>query len=662
MQKQQLDQLAINTLRVHSVEMIEKANSGHPGTPLGVAPVVWALYNNVMKHNPRHPYWIDRDRFVLSAGHASALLYSVLNLFGYPISREDLANFRQWGSPTAGHPEISTIGVEAGTGPLGQGIAMGVGMALAERILADNFNTDKEKLIDHYTYVLHGDGCIQEGVASEACSFAGTQKLHKLITIYDRNQITIDGNIDLTFREDVRKRYEAYGWQVLELADANDVEGFLKLIDAAKADKEHPSLIIVNSVIGFGSPVAGSNKAHGAPLGKLNLENTKKALQWPLDAEDFATDPELEQYIAEKQKSLQQADDAWQMRFVNWRKENPELKDKWQKFFFPDFDQVAADPAFREIPEKAEASRNSSHRALNVLARHLPNLIGGSADLAGSNKSWLEDKGMICSEQKAGQNINYGIREFAMSCIMNGLALHGGLRPYCATFFTFSDYMRSGIRSSALMNLPVMYVFTHDSIGVGEDGPTHQPIEHLSSFRAMPNILTFRPADYVETAAAYLYGLKSGRPVLLALSRQGLEQITLPAEERHVEKGAYIVRDVEQPEIILIATGSEVSLLTQVQTELAKEGIGSRLVSMPCQELFLEQDPAYQEAVLPSACTKRLACEAGSGQSWYRFVGPQGKVHGIDRFGASAPGDKIFEELGFTVDQLVKEAKEVLAK
>lgn len=656
-----LDQAAITTLRVHSIEMVEKAKSGHPGMALGAAPIIWAIYKEGMKHNPQNPQWVNRDRFVLSAGHSTPLLYSLLNLLGYNLSAEDLANFRQLHSKTPGHPEVViTPGVDAGTGPLGQGVAMGVGMALAEAHLAAKFNRPGFPIMDHYTFVLHGDGCPQEGVAMEAASFAGGQKLGKLINIYDRNAITIDGSIDLSFNDDVAKRYEAMGWQVLHVADANDLLALKSAIVEAKAEGDKPSLIIVNSKIGYGSPLEGSNKTHGAPLGPENVKATKEHFNWPLDRPDFYTDPELEAYMADYRQELAGQEAAWHKLFDTWASQYPDLAADWQAYFHPDYSDLDQDAFLSEIPAKAEASRDSSHRILNHLAQRYSNILGGSADLAGSNKTWLDDKGCFSPEDRSGRNIHYGIREFAMSCIMNGMLLHGGVRAYCSTFFTFSDYMRSGIRSAGLMNLPAIFVLTHDSIGVGEDGPTHQPVEHLTSFRAMPKLLTFRPCDFVETAAAYRYALQSGRPSIMALSRQGLTQLDLPASERAADKGAYVVNETENPQILFIATGSEVALALQAQEKLQASGIGSRVVSMPCMKLFLEQSPAYQEEVLPSHLSKRLAIEAGSSLSWYRFVGTEGKVMGIDDFGLSAKADDIFNYFGFTVDQVVTEAQALL--
>lgn len=661
MSQSQMNQLAINTLRVHAIQMVEDANSGHPGMALDAAPLMWTLYDQAMQHNPGNPHWANRDRFVLSAGHASALLYSTLSLMGYDLTRKDLENFRQLGSRTPGHPEISvTPGVEVSTGPLGQGIAMGVGLALAESILAAKFNRPGHEIVDHYTFVLHGDGCPQEGVASEAASFAGHQKLGKLINIYDRNAVTIDGGIDLSFTEDLAERYKAYGWQVLNVDDANDIDAFAKAIEEAKKETERPSLIIVRSEIGYASPLVGQSKSHGAPLGSENLAKTKAELAWPEDKGGLDTCQELLSYMKERQAEYAKAEAEWQQKFDTWSQAFPELRKEWDSYQKADFSNLRDDARFFTASEKAEATRSSSGKILNLIAEHCENFIGGSADLAGSNKTWLKDKGTVDPTNRNGQNINYGIREFAMSCIMNGLLLHGGLRAFCATFFTFSDYMRSGIRSSALMGLPAIYVLTHDSIGVGEDGPTHQPIEHLSSFRAMPGLLTFRPADYLETSLSYLYALESARPSLMVLSRQNLEQIDLPAEQRPVEKGAYIVKDMPAPQLILLASGSELSLALEVQESLAKENISSRVVSVPCMELFLEQDKAYRDGVLPPSCRKRLAIEAAAPQSWYQLVGLDGKVHGITEFGASAPADKLFKKFGFTLDNLVQEAKELL--
>lgn len=662
MQNSSLDQAAITTLRVHAIEMVEKANSGHPGMALGAAPLIWTLYKDALKHNPANPSWINRDRFVLSAGHSTPLLYALLNLFGYDLSAEDLANFRQLQSKTPGHPEVVvTPGVDAGTGPLGQGIAMGVGMALAEAHLAAKFNRPGFSVMDHYTYVLHGDGCPQEGVALEAASFAGGQKLGKLINIYDRNQITIDGSIDLAFTEDVGKRYEAMGWQVLYVADANDLSALRAALEEAKAEQEKPSLIIAESKIGYGSPLEGSNKTHGSPLGADNVKATKENFNWPLDRPDFYTDPDLAASMAAHKEELAGLEVNWQELFQAWALQYPDLAQEWRAYFEPDFSDLDEDAFLQKIPTKAEASRESSYRILNHLASKYDNFLGGSADLAGSNKTWLDDQGTLNPQDRLGRNIHYGIREFAMSCIMNGLLLHGGLRSFCSTFFTFSDYMRSGIRSAGIMDLPAIFVLTHDSIGVGEDGPTHQPVEHLTSFRAMPRLLTFRPCDFVETGAAYRYALQSGRPSIMALSRQGLDQLDLPASERAVERGAYVVKETANPQLLFIATGSEVSLALQAQAQLAADGVGSRVVSMPCMELFLEQDLAYQEEILPSQLTKRMALEAGASLPWYRFVGSQGKVMGVDEFGFSAQAKDVFAHFGFTVDQVVAEAKKLLA-
>lgn len=664
MQKAKLDEMALQALRVHSIEMVQKANSGHPGMALGAAPMIWTLYNDTMKHNPDKPDWIDRDRFILSAGHASALLYSLLNLFQYDLSDDDMAKFRQLNSKTPGHPEIVlTPGVDAGTGPLGQGVAMAVGMAVAEAHLAAVFNTEEHKVIDHYTYVLHGDGCPQEGVAHEAISFAGTQKLDKLIMIYDRNQVTIDGDINITFTEDVAKRYEACAWQVLQVADANNLEALREAIKTAKAEKEKPSLIIVESAIGFGSPLQGSNKTHGSPLGEENVNLTKGKLGWSQDIPQLSTPSELKTAMSEKKAELISQYDSWQKTFADWQKSNPELANKWVEYFNPDYSKLSKDSVLCQLQNEAEASRASSSKVLNRLADLLPNLIGGSADLAGSNKSWMNDKGTFSPSNRAGRNIHFGIREFAMSCIANGIALHGGLLPYCATFFTFSDYMRSGIRSATLMKLPTLFVFTHDSIGVGEDGPTHQPVEHLASFRAMPEVLTFRPADYIETAAAYTYAIQSGRPTVFAFSRQGLEQLDLPAEKRAVDKGAYIVKDsVAEPQIIFLSSGSELTLCLSAQAKLAEKGIASRVISVPSMELFLEQDASYQESLLPANIEKRFAVEAAATLPWYRFVGLKGKVLGIDKFGASAKAGDLFARYGITAEQVLAEAEKYLVE
>ncbi len=655
------EDLAVSALRCCAIDAVQKANSGHPGMALDAAPLVWELFAHHMKHNPANSQWFNRDRFVLSAGHVSALLYSLFYLFGYGIEKEDLASFRQLDSKTPGHPEYAvTPGVEISTGPLGQGLASAVGMAMAEARLAAEFNREGFEIVDHYTYVLTGDGCLQEGVTHEACSFAGTQKLGKLIVIYDRNKITIEGSTDLAFDEDVAARYKAYGWQVMEVADANDLAAISTALDAAKAEKEKPSLIIVQSKIAFGSPLEGLAKTHGSPLGEENVAATKKALGWPEDLGIFELPSSLQEGMKQVRHELAEDERAWHELFSRWQKAWPELAARWDQTFHPDFTGLN-EALFREIPSEAEATRKSSGKILNILASELPQFMGGSADLAPSNNTKLNAESAFSPENRQGRNIHFGIREFGMACIMNGLNIHGGILSFCSTFFVFSDYMRSAIRSAALMNLPALFVTTHDSIGVGEDGPTHQPIEQLASLRAMPNLLVFRPADYCESAASYLAALQSGRPSLFAFSRQSLPQ--LPGSARDISRGAYVLSDKgDSLDLILMGSGSEVSLLLQVQDRLLQRGIGSRVVSMPCMELFLEQDESYRSEVIPPEISARLAVEAGASMPWYRFVGDHGAVHGLDHFGISAPGKQLFERFGFTAEALTEEALQLLEK
>lgn len=656
--KPNFDHNAISAIRVFSADAIQKAKSGHPGMPLGAAPIAWELFARHMKHNPANPQWVDRDRFILSAGHASMLLYSLLYLFGYGLTAEDLAQFRQYESRTPGHPEFGvTAGVEMSTGPLGQGVASAVGFAMAEAHLAARFNRPGHEIVDHYTYVLTGDGCLQEGVSGEAASLAGTQKLGKLIVLYDRNQITIEGSTDLAFTEDVKGRYLAYGWQVLEVEDANDLKAVSAALDLAKAEKNKPSMIICHSQIGYGSPLAGSAKTHGAPLGDDNIAALKEFVGWPKDLAMFEIPADLKEDLQALRAVLAQKEAAWNDSFNAWQKAFPELAKEWDDCFSGKLDDLK-EALFKELPEKPEATRKSSGRVLNTVSRVLPNLFGGSADLAPSNNSWMDDFEAFGPEHREGRNIHFGVREFAMACCMNGINLHGGLRGYCATFFVFSDYMRGAMRMSALMNIPALYVCTHDSVGVGEDGPTHQPVEHLTALRVIPDLLVFRPADYRETAASYLYALESRRPSVFTLSRQNLPQLENSSED--ISRGAYIMKDAADPKLILMGSGSEVSLLLEVQAELEAQGIGSRVVSVPCLDLFLEQDKAYQEQILPPALSKRLAVEAGSSMSWYRLVGGEGHVHGIDRFGTSAPAGKVFEALGFTKEALLQEAMALL--
>ena len=653
--------LAMNAVRILSIDGVQNANSGHPGLPLGVAPMAFELWANHLKHNPGNAKWINRDRFILSAGHGSMLVYSLLHLFGYDMSIDDLKAFRSYDSKTPGHPEYGHAeGIEATTGPLGQGIAMSVGIALAEAHLAARLNKPGYPVIDHYTYSIVGDGCLMEGVSSEASSLAATLKLGKLIAFYDSNNITIDGSTDVAFTEDVAARYRAYGWQVIEVTDANDMPVIGEAIEKAKLDTEHPSLIIVHSTIGYGSPLAGSEKTHGSPLGAENIVATRKALNWPLE-EAFAVPSEVYAYMDQVKAKLVKPYDEWNALLENYKSEFPETAKL--------FDQLTAgstelvdDEAFYHFEGKI-ATRKTSETIINRIAEQLPNWVGGSADLAASNLTTIKTDEFMSPADYSGRNIHFGVREFGMAAVTNGLALHSGLRPYCATFLIFSDYMKAATRLSALMQVPVTYVFTHDSIGVGEDGPTHEPIEQLSMLRATPGMIVYRPADGPETAAAYAFALSQRKPVSMALSRQNLP--TLEGSGQAAKKGAYVLKDAELgdgevPEIILMASGSEVHKAVEAFDRLVADGVKARVVSMPSMEVFLAQSAEYQESVLPKAVRKRVAMEAAATQPWYRFVGFDGIVIGIDRFGASAPGDIIFENFGLTTDKFVEAAKSLL--
>lgn len=656
-ENKKLDQLAINAIRILSAESVQKANSGHPGLPMGSAAMAYELWSNHMKHNPADPNWFDRDRFVLSAGHGSMLLYSLLHLFGYGLTIDDLKSFRQWQSKTPGHPEYGdTPGVEITTGPLGQGIAASVGIALAEAHLAARFNKEGFPVVDHHTYALVGDGCMMEGVSSEAASLAGHLKLGKLIVFYDDNEISIEGSTDLAFTEDVAARHAAYGWQVLHVEDGNDTAAIADAISEAKANTEQPSMIVVQTRIAYGSPLEGSADAHGAPLGEDNLAQTRQNLEWP-EKEKFAVPAEVRAYLDKKVCALQKCQDDWNDLMARYKQEYPQDAALFEQCLSSETADLENDAEFWAFEGKL-ATRATSGVCLNRLAERLPNLIGGSADLAPSTKTELKGKGWIEPGNYSGQNIHFGVREFAMAAAANGMALHGGLTVFCSTFFVFSDYMKAALRLSSLMQLPVIYVFTHDSIGVGEDGPTHEPIEHLAALRATPGVTVYRPADGKETAAGYTLALKRQGPTCLVLTRQGLP--TQSETGKAALKGGYILRDAENPEIILLASGSEVDLVLKAAQRLAEEKTAVRVVSMPSMEVFNEQSDEYQESVLPKNIRKRLAVEAGASQSWFRYTGLDGMVIGIDRFGASAPADKIFEEYGFTVDNVVAKAREML--
>lgn len=656
---QDVKQLTINAVRVLSAEAIQKANSGHPGMPLGAAPIGYSIFTN-MTFNPKDTKFDNRDRFVLSAGHASMLDYSLYYLFGFGLKKEEIMNFRQLGSRTAGHPEYNVCpGVETSTGPLGQGIANAVGFAIAENYLANKFNKEGFPIVDHYTYALCGDGCMQEGIENEAVSLAGSLKLGKLIVIYDKNDITIEGNTNITFSEDVGKRHEALGWQVIKVKDANDFMAINRAIKKAKAETEKPSLIIVQSSIGYGSHLQGKASCHGAPLGEEGVATLKKNLGW--DYAPFEVPEEVFKHCKKFGNKGKKAQKAWKALFNEYAIKFPELAKEyiaWQKNEMPDLKNIEELWQF----EKDDASRGYGSTVLNKLAKYVPNLIGGSADLAPANKSNMKERGDYLPTDKTGSNMHFGIREHAMAAICNGMYLHGGLMPYCATFAVFSDYMKNAMRMSAIMELPITYILTHDSIGVGEDGPTHQPIEHLAGLRAMPNLRVYRPADGKETTAAWISALTGKNPSCLFLSRQTLPNLENSGKEAF--KGGYIIADSNKktPDAIIIATGSEVCLAISAKAELEKEGVDVRVVSMPCVEDFEAQTAKYKESVLPKSVRARVAVEAGATMSWYKYVGLDGKVVGVDEFGASAPAKKLFEKFGFTTETVVNAVKEVLSK
>ncbi|MBD3305352.1 transketolase [candidate division KSB3 bacterium] len=663
---QRIDELCINTIRTLAMDGVQKANSGHPGAPMGMAPMAYTLWTRFLKHNPANPDWPDRDRFVLSAGHASMLIYSLLYLTGYDVSLEDLKQFRQWGSKTPGHPEYGlTPGVETTTGPLGQGLAMSVGMAMAERVLAQHFNRPEQAIVDHYTYVFAGDGDMMEGVSSEAASLAGHLKLGKLICLYDDNSITIEGETDLAFTEDVGRRFEAYGWHVRRIESGTNIQVIASAIESAQKETDRPSLICIKTHIAHGSPnkqdTAG---AHGSPLGEDEIALTKEALGWTHTEPFFVPEDALNQFRTCVEEGAA-SENAWKERFDAYQNAYPELAKEWEMMLtgtLPD----GLEALLPEFPvEKPLATRAASGQVVNALADQIPALIGGSADLAPSNNTLLKAFPDFSSDNYAGRNVRYGVREHAMGAILNGLSLHGGLLPYGGTFLVFSDYMRPAIRLAALMERPVVYVFTHDSIGLGEDGPTHQPIEHLAALRAIPNLTVIRPADATETAAAWKVALEQKEgPTALALSRQKLpilDRTQYPPADM-VAKGAYILAEAKQgsPALILIATGSEVSLALDAQQQLEAKGTATRVVSMPSWELFEAQPQAYKEEVFPPDITARLAIEAGSPQGWRQYVGENGDVVGIETFGASAPAKVLLEKYGFTVDNIVARSTKLL--
>lgn len=662
-----IDTLAINTIRTLSIDAIEKANSGHPGLPMGAAPMAYTLWTQFMNHNPKNPTWFNRDRFVLSAGHGSALLYSLLHLSGYDLSIDDLKNFRQWGSKTPGHPEYGhTAGVDATTGPLGQGIAMAVGMAMAERHLAETYNRDAYQVVDHYTYSLCGDGDLMEGVSAEAASLAGHLQLGRLVVLYDSNDISLDGDLSQSFSESVAERFAAYGWQYLRVEDGNDVNEIAKAIEAAKGDENRPTLIEVKTIIGYGSPNrSGKSAVHGAPLGTDELKLTKEAYKWTFE-EDFHVPSEVYDHFNETiVEAGNKKEQSWNDVFTQYQEAFPELAAQLTAAINGElpagWDQGM--PVYEE--GKTLASRASSGEVLNAIAKQVPSFIGGSADLAGSNNTMIKGDADLKAGQYHGRNIWFGVREFAMGAALNGMALHGGVKVFGGTFFVFSDYLRPAIRLAALMNLPVTYVFTHDSIAVGEDGPTHEPIEQLASLRVMPNLGVIRPADGNETAAAWRLAVESqNKPTALILTRQGLPTLKNTAELAYegVSKGAYIVSPATktQADALLLATGSEVNLAVEAQQALANEGIDVAVVSMPSWDRFEEQSKEYKQSILNPSIKKRLALEVASPFGWDRYTGDEGDILAINHFGASAPGERIMQEFGFTVENVVSRVKTLL--
>ncbi|WP_342491795.1 transketolase [Bacillus sp. FSL R5-0422] len=660
---------SIATIRTLSIDAIEKANSGHPGMPMGAAPMAYALWTNHLNVSPQNPNWFNRDRFVLSAGHGSMLLYSMLHLSGYNLSIDDLKQFRQWGSKTPGHPEFGhTEGVDATTGPLGQGIAMAVGMALAERHLAETYNKDNFNVVDHYTYSICGDGDLMEGISSEAASLAGHLGLGRLIVLYDSNDISLDGDLDRSFSENVKNRFEAMNWEVLYVKDGNNIEEVTAAIEKAKQSTDRPTLIEVKTTIGFGSPNrAGTSGVHGAPLGSDEAKLTKEAYSWTFE-EDFHVPSEVYDHFKEAVKDAgQKKEAAWNEQFAQYEKEYPELAAQLKLAI----EGKLPENWDQEIPVyeagSSLASRASSGEVLNGIAKQVPFFIGGSADLAGSNKTTIKNTDDFGKGHYAGKNIWFGVREFAMGAALNGMALHGGLRVFGGTFFVFSDYLRPAIRLAALMGLPVTYVFTHDSIAVGEDGPTHEPVEQLASLRAMPNLSVIRPADGNETAAAWKLAVSStDKPTALVLTRQNLPTIDQAPEKAYegVEKGGYVVVEAAdaQPEALLLASGSEVGLAIEAQKALEKEGIRASVVSLPAWDRFDQQSDEYKESVLPTAVRARVAIEMGASLGWERYTGLDGDVIAIDKFGASAPGETIIEKYGFTVSNVVSRVKAKLNK
>ncbi len=659
--RQNLDQLCINTVRFLAVDAVEQAKSGHPGMPLGAAPMAYVLWDRFLRHNPADPHWFNRDRFILSAGHGSALLYALLHLYGYGLPLEELQRFRQWESRTPGHPEYGLVpGVEATTGPLGQGFGMGVGMAIAERHLGACFNRDGLSLVDHYTYAIVSDGDLMEGVSSEAASLAGTLKLGKLIYLYDDNHISIEGATTGIFDENVRQRFAAYGWQTLAVADGNDLEAIEAALREAQEEKGRPTLIDVRTHIGYGSPKQDTGAAHGEPLGPEATRETKKVLGWPEDAKFYVPD-DARAHFAQAKDRGRQWQQQWESTLSEYRRNHSDLAAQFEQQVRGEL-SANWDADLPTFPtDKPMATRAASGKVMNALAKRVPALMGGSGDLAPSTKTILTGYGDFENGDGSGRNLHFGVREHSMGTIVNGLALHGGLIPYGSTFLIFSDYMRPALRLAALMDVHSLFVFTHDSIGLGEDGPTHQPVEHLMSLRAMPRMTLIRPADANETAQAWRIAIARRGPVSLVLTRQNLPVLEAVRVRDGVRRGAYVLAEAEGmgANIILIATGSEVQLALAARDRLASQRVWARVVSMPSWELFDEQPADYRAQVLPHAVPK-LAIEAGATLGWCKYVGDHGGVVGLDRFGASAPGKVALEKLGFNVDNVVAHAMKLL--
>lgn len=662
----ELQKLALNTIRFLSADGVQQANSGHPGLPMGAAPLAYTIWTRHLHHNPANPNWPNRDRFILSGGHGSMLLYSLLHLTGYALSLEELKNFRQWGSLTPGHPEFGwTPGVETTTGPLGQGLSNGVGMAMAEAHLAKIYNRPGHEVIDHYVYAIVTDGDLMEGVASEAASLAGHLRLGKLIYLYDDNHISIEGSTDIAFTEDRGKRYEAYGWHVQRVEDSLDIDAIDQAIQAAKQDPR-PSLIMVHTIIGYGLPTrAGTAKAHGEPPGDAELNGAKENLGWPIEPR-FYLPKEALSVFRRAVPTGAELEGAWQQKMSAYRAEYPELAAELERRLAgklpAGWDQSLVD--FPADP-KGLASRAASGKVLNALTARLPELFGGSADLAPSNNTWMVNSPAFASDCHEGNNIHFGVREHGMGAVVNGMAYHGGVIPFGATFMVFSDYMRGALRLSALSHLGSIWIFTHDSIGVGEDGPTHQPVEHMAAFRAIPNLLALRPADANETLEAWKVAIENRRrPTALVLTRQNLPTIdrTIFAPAAGLRKGAYVLADLGpgKPQFILMASGSEVGLILEAGQKLAAQGLAVRLVSFPSWELFDDQDQVYRDSVLLPEVELRLAVEAGISQGWHRWVGSKGRVLGLDRYGASAPASLVFKNFGFTVENIESIVRDML--